>query len=1506
MSAYPVGWVMRYVLPSCRPLKPYPMRPDQAPCQRAVPDLAFLTGQSAAFRILPASHLQHEIFRLQQSEPNSQRFHRSLALRIRGDLYARRLIRAIRDLAAAEASLHAVCLEYEGKLFLHLQDRARVHVQTLDLGEVTPEDVDQRLREAANDFVRIPFRLTLEPACRFLLVRLRDEEHVLVSVFHLIQFDDDSERIFLRKLRDAYAGADTPLRSNPPYPLEEDMSLTGLREAEYLVSERWDKDLVFWREALQSRMTPIAWPLVRPGSTTRSGQGMQTGYRRFTLNRSLCRSIDIFCEQRGVERSVFYLTAFCVLLQRHLGNTGIAMGVSVGTIPASEVQRGIGLGRSHLPLGIGLDGSSAFLDLAHRVSSSVAENRLRHHTSFSVLRTQIDGAATSAAPFPGILFRCMTDLLEGIRMEGLELSPYELRSEAETSGLSVTLSFRHDEGSIPQMDILYRYDMSVLSKAWVSRLHARWEMVLQHCVCDPHAATGTYQILPPREWRRVVEEWNATCVDDTPPTTLQDLFRRQAKLSPDRPAVVSETGEMSYRALNEASDRVARHLLELGVRPDEPVALFMGRSQLLMSVIMGVLKSGACIMPVEIYQPPDRVALMLSDSGIRFLVCDRRKPESVPAGIRMLQAAELVADTDTGHPETWLTKGRPEGLAYILYTSGSTGKPKGVMVEHRNIVNRLEHTRRVLGFGPDDRTLQKTPVSFDVCITEFFLPLLCGGAVVMARDERLLTPEYMADAIRRHRATYVHFVATMLQAFLRTEGVERVNGILRHIRCGGESLPERLMQECLRRLDARLYQSYGPAETAVAVTIWPCHTGHGYPKPPIGTPNANTVIHILNEYGRPVPPGVTGELYIGGAQVGRGYLNNPGLTALSFVADPIDPASGTRFYRSGDTAMYADDGNIIFCGRIDGQVKIMGQRVEPSETAHRLMECPGVVQAVVLPKMSASGCHLNAYFVVGSGFPGMPDIRAKLEKGLPAHMIPRNFHQVDHIPVTPNGKTDSDALRRMVARPNLPSSNDDQTEDYPLTPTEASLGTLWRQLIPAADPRRNDHFLQVGGDSLKLLQLVTMVETRWGRTLRTGDLFSNLRLSEMAALIDGSPSIGLTIPDGNDLSPITIFSGNTGRKAFVMVGGGGSLEEYPKYHRLGQLSGLDIDWVILPDPESIGRRIPTTPIAKLAATYAACIRQCQPAGPWWLVGDCIAAYDLHATARALELSTGGKTHCILLDPVLPAALNRTIPLDEARCLGLPALRSGPLHRILFRMLLGTGMIRWMLRHGYTAPKEEEQLRLLAEKTGLFHGVWYVSQYPQAQCTPQTAFQHYLQHGFREGYLPSPDFNAFRYGRACPDFQPGEHEPVTHALLCGFHHRATRRKVLALSGKGIERKDISKARHHLRKSGFDTKPITGNLTLVLSESADAEALLQAWRPLTTGHIFISHAEGDHASYLGEHLPATATILASIMQDIHADTLTHPSSMPAPEAITKPARSIWTGNGPASGLALASGA
>ncbi len=1378
----------------------------------------------------------------------------------------RRLTRAIEDVVAEQGALRTHCFEYEGRVFLRVHDRTRIQLHTLDLGPDAEADQEDRLREVSNGFFRKPFRLTSASACRFMLVRLSDTSHVLLCVFHLILFDDDSERIFLRKLAEAYAGSSTVPGMTPPSQAEEDMTLTGLREDEYLVSERWEEDLSHWQDALRNRTAPITWPLVHKNTGQSPRQPLRTGYRRFTLQPSLSRSIDAFCGQHDIEKGIFYLTAFCALLQRHLGNTGLALGVSMGADPAREDRRGIGMGRFHLPLGIGLDGSASFLDLARHVSSALTENHTRHHTSYAVMATRIDEAGTGKTAFPGILFRCATDPLEGIHLEGLELSPFELRPEAETSDLSVTLAWKVVGTPGQRLEFQYRYDMSQLSKSCVSQLHGRWELLLQACIGEPHAATGTYQILPPREWRKVVQEWNATGVEDMPQDTLQDTFRRQAGMTPDRVAVVSEAGEMSYRQLDEASERIARRLIAAGIRYDEPVGMFMGRSLAMMTTIMGILKTGAGMMPIEVYQPPDRVALMLSDSGVRHLVCDGRTPEVIPDGIRVLQVADLSSISDDLPSHMCLPKGRPEGLAYVLYTSGSTGKPKGVMVEHRNIANRLEYTRRVLGFGPDDRTLQKTPVSFDVCVTEFFLPLLCGGAVVMARDERWLTPEYMITAIRRFRATYVHFVATMLQAFLRADGVEGVNGILRHIRCGGESLPEGLMEECLRKLDAGLYQSYGPAETAVAVTIWRCHTGHGYPKPPIGRPNANTLIHILNEYGLPVPPGVTGEVYIGGAQVGRGYLNNPGLTALKFVSDPISPSSGYRFYRTGDTARYAEDGNILFCGRVDGQVKIMGQRVEPTETAHRLRECPGVDQAVVLPEVAEGGaCQLTAYLVTDSGFPGIPILREQLERSLPAYMIPSRFHRVDHIPVTRNGKTDPEALRKLVDRPAGVVSMTDKRPAQPLSPTEAELKAIWQQVIPGSDPSPNDHFLQCSGDSLKLLRLISLIEARWGRHLKTDDVFAHLRLSELAGLIDRSRVDGQALKGTWDVAPITVYRGTSGRKAFVMVGGGGSLEEYPKYHRLGEQSGLGFDWIVLPDPEAVGKEIPRTPLPSLAAAYAQCIRQRQPQGPWWLVGDCIAAYDLHATAYALEQVTGGQAHCILLDPVVPEGLVHASSANRDTATPIPPGRKGWLQPLLFRLCLHTGMYRWTLRHGFMAPRGEEQLRQLAEKAGLFDGAWYAGRHAEEGCTAETAFRHYLEQGHAKGYLPAPDFNAFRYSRACPDYIPGQQEPVTHALLQGFRHPATRRKVLALSRKGIDRKDISKARLHLRRSGFERVRISGDLVILASRSADTERLLNAWRACTDGKLHLMRAEGDHATYLREHLPATASLIATAMQD-----------------------------------------
>ncbi|MBW8832981.1 MAG: amino acid adenylation domain-containing protein, partial [Burkholderiales bacterium] len=527
-----------------------------------------------------------------------------------------------------------------------------------------------------------------------------------------------------------------------------------------------------------------------------------------------------------------------------------------------------------------------------------------------------------------------------------------------------------------------------------------------------------------------------------------------------------------YAELNRRANRLAHALIEQGVKPDERVAICLPRSAQMMVAVLAVLKAGGAYVPLDPGYPPERLAFMLEDAAPRVLItlgslCTERPPQ-LP--IIDLNASHSAPQPETD-PDPRALGLSSQHLAYVIYTSGSTGRPKGVMVEHHAVVNRLVWMQAAYALQPHEAVLQKTPLGFDVSVWELFWPLMTGNRLVLARHEGHKDPAYLAALIQQEAVTTLHFVPSMLQAFLQHEDAARCDSIKRVI-CSGESLSVSLAHSargCWPQ--ASLHNLYGPTEAAVDVTAWTCTGREPGPGVPIGAPIANTRMYVLDAMGQPVPIGVAGELHIGGVQVARGYLNRAQLTAERFVSDPFveQPA---RLYKTGDLARWRDDGTLEFLGRNDDQVKVRGFRIELGEIEATLRRQCGVDDAVVVAREESPGhTKLVAYYLAEQPLQAQ-QLRAELASQLPDHMLPGAWVHLSAWPLTPHGKLDRRALP-------APEEADHELQAYgePQGPIETTLALLWAELLGLQRVGRHDHFFALGGHSLLAVQLLARMRS---------------------------------------------------------------------------------------------------------------------------------------------------------------------------------------------------------------------------------------------------------------------------------------------------------------------------------------------------------------------------------------------------------------------------------------------
>jgi amino acid adenylation domain-containing protein len=596
------------------------------------------------------------------------------------------------------------------------------------------------------------------------------------------------------------------------------------------------------------------------------------------------------------------------------------------------------------------------------------------------------------------------------------------------------------------------------------------------------------------------------------PSTMVDLFSVQAAATPEAVALICERDgqieRLSYAELEARSNQLARHLISLNLGPEQLVAVLLDRSTQMIVTMLGIMKAGAAYLPLDPDYPSARLQFMVSDSRAALLITSKDRLEALEAStlpaVLVLEHAATASAIAAQPSHSVLDQERlsplhPRHLAYLIYTSGSTGTPKGAGNTHEALVNRLLWMQDSLQLTARDRVLQKTAIGFDVAVWEWFLPLMTGAALVVARPDGQKDTDYLQSMIQAQQVTVMHFVPSMLAVFVESLVAGRCAS-LRHIVTSGEALGGPLQSQTLTRLPGvTLWNLYGPTEAAIDVSMWKCRAEDGVQTPPIGYPIWNTQLHILDEGLGLVPVGVVGELYIAGVGLARGYLNRPGLTAERFIADPF--VAGARMYRTGDLVRRREDGAIEYLGRADHQVKLRGFRIELGEIEAALLAIEGVAQCSVQVRGEGGNQQLVAYLVArdvtlqGQWLRDTAALRQSLLTRLPDYMVPAAFVELERLPLTPNGKLDVKALP-------APEFNANIDFREPVTPHQKLVATLFSELTNVARVGLDDSFFVLGGHSLLAMRMAAQLSSRTQRDVALRLIFENPTVEGLAQSLD--------------------------------------------------------------------------------------------------------------------------------------------------------------------------------------------------------------------------------------------------------------------------------------------------------------------------------------------------------------------------------------------------------------------
>jgi len=820
----------------------------------------------------------------------------------------------------------------------------------------------------------------------------------------------------------------------------------------------------------------------------------------FILDRSLVTELKGLARQEGVTLFQTLLAGFAVLLCRHSGCEDISIGTVTSGREIPETQNLLGYFLNTVVLRIDVSGS--FRQLLQKAKQVTVDALMNDAVPFgrivNELRRQRD---LSRNPLFQILFSLEPPLAE---MD----SAWQLtQMDVDTGATKYDLYLELDER---QNTILarYHYSTALFDACTIARMAKHLQALLQSAVANPNMDVMRLPFLSESERNQIVFQWNAN-EQANPRTTIPELIEAQASETPDRIAVEYEDCKLTYSELNARANRLAWQLKELGVGPESRVALCLDRSVNAVVAILSVMKAGGAYVPIDPSYPEDRLAFLLSDATPVALITQGSLVKRFSNKVKM-----IVVDIDSipsvsrdGNPQPTAA---PENLAYILYTSGSTGLPKGVLIEHRSFLNCLLSMKSEPGFTQDDVLLAVTTLSFDIAGLEIFLPLIAGGRLVIASTGTSRDIADLAQLIQRSQATVMQATPTTWRMLVDT-GWRGNTGL--KILSGGEALSVHLARELLQR-GREVWNLYGPTET----TIWSsvCRIDESSVHAvPIGRPIRNTWIYVLDQNLEPVPPGVSGEICIGGDGVARGYWNRPDLTSSKFIADPILPSSRSRIFRTGDRGLHRRDGTLECSGRDDNQVKIRGHRVELGEIESTLPQHPAIrsVAAVVREDEAGEPC-LIAYVVPASGSaPGTDELRDFIRQKLPDYMIPRQFVMLDELPRTPNGKIDRKRLPAPVKR-----TESRRSPVAARSPMEQELTKIWESVLRVAPVGIHDDFTELGGTSISAVRMLSRIEKSLGVSMPLATLLRAPTIAQLANVIQNGRH-GKGIPPSWRLSP---------------------------------------------------------------------------------------------------------------------------------------------------------------------------------------------------------------------------------------------------------------------------------------------------------------------------------------------------------------------------------------------------
>jgi amino acid adenylation domain-containing protein len=1152
---------------------------------------------------LSVSFSQRRLWFLSQLEPDSTAYVIYGAIRLQGRLNVEALQRSLNEIYRRHEALRTTFQEKDGRPQQIISPPAAVELPLADLQPLPPDEREAAAQSLISGVARKPFDLARGPLLRMKLLRLGQQEHVFALAMHHIISDGWSQGVFLRELEALYgafcAGQPSPL---PELPVQ--YADYAIWQQQWLQGAVLERQLAYWKKQLGGELGLLRLPADRPRPTIQTYRG---AIQLFGLSGVLAAQLKQLSRSRGATLFMTLLAAFKVLLYRYSGQTDFAVGSPIANRNRPEIENLIGFFVNTLVLRADLAGDPSFRQLLAQVRQITLEAYDHQDLPFEKLVEELQPARDlSYSPLFQVMFVWQNMERKPVELPDLTWTPMAAPTHASMFDLTLYM-WEHPEG----LSGVFEYNTDLFDAATIEKMAGHFQTLLEGIVADPERRLSQLPLLTAAENHQLTVQWNDTAADYPAHRCLHEVFAEQAARTPDRVAVAFGDAQLSYDELNRRANQLAHHLQALGVSTATRVAVCVERSPEMVVGLLGILKAGAAYVPLDSSYPHERLSFMLEDARVAVLLTTARIlakfPDYAGAAVCLDKDRDVIAKRSAAAPASGVA---PEHAAYIIYTSGSTGTPKGVVGRHRASVNRFNWMWRKFPFEENEVCCQKTTLSFVDSIWEIFGPLLKGIKNVIISDDDVKDPFKLVETLASNDVTRIVLVPSLLRVILDAHpDIEARLPKLKIWISSGETLSLELARRFQELLPTRrLLNLYGSSEVAADVTFFDtAQLNAGHVRVPIGRPIDNSRIYILDACQNPVPVGVTGEIYVGGANLAGGYFERPDLTAERFVRHAVGGEAGELLFRTGDLGRYLADGNIDYVGRNDHQVNLRGFRIELGEIEAALRRHAAVRAAAAAVNESANGDQsLVAYVVFQKGRQaGIQTLKRFLQEKLPHYMVPTIIIELEAMPLTPSGK---------INRLRLPSPDGRRPElvealEIPKDELAIKLAHIWKKVLGVKSIGIRDNFFELGGHSLLAAQLFARIENELQVTLPLATLFQAPTIELLTEKLKSrswkaSWSSLVPVQPGGTRVPLFLVHGAEGnvllyRELSKYLG-----EDQPVYGL--QAQGLD------------GKSDFITSVEDMAEHYIREVCSLLPEGPFQLGGYCLGGLVAFEMARRLQ------------------------------------------------------------------------------------------------------------------------------------------------------------------------------------------------------------------------------------------------------------------------------------------------